>query len=285
MGVVYLPHNLYYLVNIKHKGVFLLKNHQKKSKWIWIVIILFLVLLIAASVVVATVAHYRKGMETAFSYSDQYTEEELEEMHKDLNHSVHDTIQTLLPEANIDILNDRDRRKLSGGDLTPEQTAEIFREARKRAGLPEQEPIDGSLLENVASPSPSPVSSGAPTVSSTPPVPPRSVDTIIQSFYVLKSKYVTSLDKLIRQCKVEWRAKPKSEQTFSARLVMAEKCMRLGNVLESECDAEMASLMAELKAALTQGGQSTSIISEIQAIYDQEKQLKKAALISRYYPS
>lgn len=263
-----------------------MKNHQKKSKWIWIVIILVLVLLIAAAVVGATVAHYRKGMEEAFTYSEQYTEEELKELHKDLNHNVHDTIQTLLPEAHIDILNDRDRRKLSGGDLTPEQTAEIFREARKRAGLPEQEPMDSNLLENVASPSPSPVSSGAPTVSSTPlPAPPRSVDTIIESFYILKSKYVTSLDQLIRRCKVEWRAKPKSEQTFSARLVMAEKCMRLGSVLEAECDAEMASLMAELKAALTQSGQSTSIISEIQAIYDQEKQLKKAALISRYYPS
>ena len=66
---------------------------------------------------------------------------------------------------------------------------------------------------------------------------------------------------------------------------MAEKCMSMGNALEVECDAEMEALIEELRASLVASGQSTAIISEIRATYEEEKRLKKAALIDRYYPS
>lgn len=272
----------------ENKGVFSLKKNKKKSvrKWLWVFLIFLLLLLIAATAVTATFYHYRKEEEDAFLYSEQYTEDELKQKHRDLNFEVHDTLKAKLPEANMDILNERDRRKLSGGDLSPEQTAEIFREARKRAGIPDphESSQDGTALPLESSSQTSPDSNSTASPGQK-PVSYRSVDTLIEEFYILKARYVSSLDGILRQCKTEWRSKPKEERTFSARLVMAEKCMSMGNALEVECDAEMEALIEELRASLVASGQSTAIISEIRATYEEEKRLKKAALIDRYYPS
>ncbi len=317
-----------------------MKNNKKKSrrKWLWVSVFLLPALLIVTSVVTATVSHYRtitayrSEYEGAFSYLEQYTKEELEDLNKEINYDIHDTLAEQLPEANMEILNARDRRKLSEGELNPEQTAEIFRQAKVRAGILEADVAADSTevseeaivaasfaatpLQTVLQPSSAPPVSSSftsisyapvistfqpatvtavnpssdvstdPAISPTPtPTSNRSVDAIIEDFYILKSKYVTNLNGVLRKCKAEWRSKPKSEQTFSARLSMAEKCMRLGSVLEAECDAEMAVLMAELQTALTQSGQSTDIIPQIQAVYDNEKEIKKAELIDRYYPS
>lgn len=277
-----------------------MKEKRKKSKWryFWFGL---LILLILAGATTAWAIHQKQEMLQTLNYVDQYTQEELKQKHKDLNTHVHDVVSTL-PEANMDILNERDLRKLAGGDLTPEQTADIFKEARKRAGMPEKSdspvpsavpseaPVNTSIGNNflteitAENPAPSAAPSGGTTLAEQPKPSYRDVDTLIEAFYVLKAKYVTNLDGILRQCKTEWRSKPKSERTFSARLVMAEKCMQLGSALEVECDAEMAALIGELRLALSESGQSTAIISEIQGIYEEEKRIKKAYLIDRYYP-
>ena len=254
-----------------------MKTKQKKSKWrYWWIVLLVLLVAIGSATIWFVQAH--PELMQIFGYAGEYTEDELEQKHRDLSSHTHEVVAEV-SDMNMSILNDRDRRKLSGGDLTPEQTAEIFREARKRAGLPEVTPQP--TAERELSPSASP---GASPTESPKPVQCRDVDTLIEEFYILKAKYLTNLDGLVRQCKTEWRSKPKAERTFSARLAMAEKCMRLRNALEVECDAEMAALVSELRLSLTKSGKSTAIITEIQNIYNEEKSIKKAALMDRYYP-
>lgn len=65
---------------------------------------------------------------------------------------------------------------------------------------------------------------------------------------------------------------------------MAKKYAKLGSELEAECDKKMNSLLGELEKELKATGQSTSIITEIRNLYNEEKAIKKAALIEAYYP-
>lgn len=231
------------------------------------------ILLIILSVLIVGGFHiYKNNKKTfdAIQLAGQYGEEGLEQKHLELTNQFHDTLLEL-PDSNTEILNARDHRKLKEGELTPEQTEEIFSEARKRAGI--------ILPENTTSeqvPAEEPMES--------PPPAYTDVDALIEDFYVLKSKYLTGLDRLIRQGKNEWRAKPKSQQTLTARFQMAQKCMAWGEALEAECDAEMEVLLSKLEAALIANGKDTSLVNEIRGIYTQEKQIKRAMLIEEYYP-
>lgn len=258
------------------KGFSRLKKTIKKNrKKIWCLIIILLLILIGVATVGAfhLYQHNQKTFD-AMVMVNEYGAEGLEQRQQELTDEFHNTVLDL-PDSHMEILNERDHRKLKGGDLTPEQTAQIFEEARKRSGIPSSEETDHSTQA-------APVPTKAPAEEA--PIQYTDVDVLIEQFYVLKSKYLTGLEQVIRRGKNEWRAKPKSEQTLTARFQMAQKCMAWGEALEAECDAEMAVLLAELETSLKATGQSTSLADEIRALYQEEKNVKRAMLIEEYYP-
>ena len=243
------------------------EKKKKSSKKIWCILIVLLLVLTA--VTITGILHWNRYQKTvdAILMVDEYGEAGLEQKHQELTDKFHETVLNL-PDSNMEILNQRDHRKLQGGDLTPEQTAQIFEEARKRSDVPLPKEEITPASENATEE----------------PIKYTDVDVLIEQFYVLKSKYLTGLEQVLRRGKNEWRAKPKAEQTLTARFQMAQKCMAWGEELETECDAEMEVLLAELEKSLKATGQSTSLADEIRTLYQEEKNIKRAMLIEEYYP-
>lgn len=284
------------------------KNKNSKKKIWWIILLILLVLSVV--LVIGGIHFYRHNQKTidAIKLANQEGEEGLAQKQKELTDVFHETVLNI-PDSHSEILNERDHRKLKGGDLTPEQTAEIFAEARKRAGIELDEngvPLPAeSDVQSDADTKPTTADSENPTSdenqsqateatqaeqtetsqTDASTVQYTNIDALIEDFYVLKSKYLTGLDGVLRQGKNEWRAKPKSEHTLTARFQMAQKCMSRGSALEVQCDAEMNVLLAKLESALIANGESTALVGQIRSLYEQEKNVKRAALIEEYYPN
>ena len=277
-------------------------KNSKKKKW-WIILLILLALSVV--LLIGGIHFYRHNQRTidAIRLANQEGEEGLEQKQKELTDVFHETVLNI-PDSHSEILNERDHRKLKGGDLTPEQTAEIFAEARKRAGIEldengspvtnseesdAQNTAEDSTTDTVATSQSQETQSTETNQTSesqteTSAVEYTNIDALIEDFYVLKSKYLTGLEGVLRQGKNEWRAKPKSEHTLTARFQMAQKCMSWGTALEVQCDAEMNVLLAELESALIANGENTALVGQIRSLYEQEKSVKRAALIGEYYP-
>ena len=111
---------------------------------------------------------------------------------------------------------------------------------------------------------------------------PSKKELIIAQIYVLRANYVSMIDGLIENAKNSYIALSPSERTASAKLEIAKSLVQQGNSLEAECDARMDSLLSSLEQELGRLGKSTSVISEIKSIYNQEKKIKKAELMDAY---
>ncbi len=111
------------------------------------------------------------------------------------------------------------------------------------------------------------------------------INEIIAEIYLLRATYLNKIDELISSTKKEYSALPKEQHTLSTKLRMVEKkVMPAGNALEKECDASMNILLDELKDILKIIGSGTDIIKEIEKTYAEQKEIKKAELISKYMP-
>lgn len=104
-------------------------------------------------------------------------------------------------------------------------------------------------------------------------------DTVSQ-MYVLKAKYIGKLGELERAALSEYKALSKEQRKNGGIKNIVSKYMPTGLATESSCDAEVASLLADLKAQLQQLNEPTDIIKEIQSAYESEKSLKKAYYLS-----
>lgn len=105
---------------------------------------------------------------------------------------------------------------------------------------------------------------------------------LLARVYVLKAKYTSSLEGLKNSAISEYSALPKEKRTNSAKLSIGQKYLRVAGNLESECDASMDSLIAEIKAELLATGGDTSLINDIKYAYANQKSITKAQYLSMY---
>jgi hypothetical protein len=56
-----------------------------------------------------------------------------------------------------------------------------------------------------------------------------------------------------------------------------------GVAMEKRYDAQVDTIIAELKQLLTEAGRDTELADSIREAYDQEKKAKKAQLINKYF--
>ena len=71
---------------------------------------------------------------------------------------------------------------------------------------------------------------------------------------------------------------------MTAKLDVGQALMADGEALEAECDARMRDLLDRLRTLLTEGGEPTDVVSEIEASYKEQKAQKKLELIDKYVP-
>jgi hypothetical protein len=100
--------------------------------------------------------------------------------------------------------------------------------------------------------------------------------------YVLRADFSNRLDSLLAAAIAEYKALSPSDRTTAKKTELAMKYLKLGGELESECDAQMDSITTKLETELRQTGGDTSIVTDLQSAYAQEKSLKKAYYLSLY---
>lgn len=110
------------------------------------------------------------------------------------------------------------------------------------------------------------------------------IDKIISRIYLLRAEYLNALDNLVAEAKTAVSSVSPKELTISKKLELAEIFTGKGVALESQCDAKMESLISQLKSELEKINGDMNVISDIRAVYESEKKLKKSELFNKYNP-
>lgn len=105
------------------------------------------------------------------------------------------------------------------------------------------------------------------------------IETAVREMYTLKATYVQQLasiesaaKKLFYQGEITNERKLQIADTFMPQLVDAER----------SCDAQVESILTNLKNGLNAIGADASVVEDIRAQYQNEKQLQKSKYISKY---
>lgn len=242
--------------NVENEAAEQQKTPKKKKRRRWLKLLLIILAVLAAAVLIFV--KYQENNILAFKYSRKYSIEELTQK----NEAVEEKMQALvgrLPEVYAQPLSEEARMMLNGGELSDEEAIALITGVYQNT-----EDSDSEDAETER------------TLSKT--------NELVAEFYLLRAEFLNNIDNLIAQGQEERQTIPKEDRSLSVKLDMAKKYARLGSALEEQCDKRMDSLLGELKKELKATGQSTSIIADIKDLYNEEKAIKKAALIEAYYP-
>lgn len=105
---------------------------------------------------------------------------------------------------------------------------------------------------------------------------------LITRMYVLKSTYVGQIDGLVAQMKAQFVKLPPEQRTTSAKQSIATGYMSQINAMEAQCDAQVNSVVSELRTLLKNNGRDTSLADTIMSTYNSEKENTKAYYINTY---
>ena len=98
----------------------------------------------------------------------------------------------------------------------------------------------------------------------------------LAEIYVMKAEYTAWLEQKYNEAIEEFNALDESERTTDAKYSIGMSYLDEALAKEEECDAEMANLEQKISDLLTEMGEDTSLVDDIQATYEKEKELKKA---------
>lgn len=209
------------------------------------------ILLIAAVLIVAVAAiigiRQRENI-AALCMALKYKEAELGEKEAENKEKTNALLQSVT-DTQMSELSQEDAERLFRGDLTEEEAKKIV------------------VGEN-----------GAANDKTT------KIDDIVAEIYVLRAKYLSSLDNLINEAKAEVKKIPSEKRTTTTLINIGDVFIARGTALEKECDAQMEDLLEKMSAQLKKEKKDMSVISEIRSVYASEKRIKKAALYNKYYP-
>lgn len=106
---------------------------------------------------------------------------------------------------------------------------------------------------------------------------------LIDQLYAVKSRAESSLNGAINDAKAEYKALPAAKQTKSRKIaIVMGKASEL-KAMEASCDKEVDNIVNQMRALLTQNGQSTALADEALAAYKAQKSEMVSSLTSKLY--
>lgn len=106
------------------------------------------------------------------------------------------------------------------------------------------------------------------------------IQALINEIYSMRSYYVAQLDSIHDTAMHSFWSLPEEQRTMDTKKQLALSFVDQATQLEKSCDRQMDDILSEIKALLEEEGKDTSVCSRIARAYAQEKQIKKAELIS-----
>lgn len=102
----------------------------------------------------------------------------------------------------------------------------------------------------------------------------------IAEIYVMEAEYTDWLADANQSAINDFNALPVAEQTSASKYRIGMQYLSLALEKEKECDARMSEVEGNIRSVLTQLGESTALVDEIQRVYEEEKATKKAYYLS-----
>lgn len=110
----------------------------------------------------------------------------------------------------------------------------------------------------------------------------KRVAELVTKMYVLKSEYTGAVEGVVASMKAEYSNLPADQRNKSSKVAIAERHMGDINAMEAQCDAQVNSVVTELRKLLKDNGRDTALADAIVTSYDTEKANTKAYYLSTY---
>lgn len=146
--------------------------------------------------------------------------------------------------------------------------------------------LDQAKQENAVQ-TPSPDTGNTPT--QTPPATQtgdmtvdEQIASLVTKMYVLKAEYEGAVAGIVEQMKADYSKLPPEQRTTSAKSSIASGYMSTINAMEAQCDAQVNTIVTDLRKILTDNGRDTTLADTILSTYATEKENTKAYYLSTY---
>lgn len=111
----------------------------------------------------------------------------------------------------------------------------------------------------------------------------QQLQALINQLYAVKARAESSLNNTIQSATAEYKALPAAKQTKSRKIaIVMGKASEL-KAMEASCDKEVDDIVNQMRALLTQNGQSTAPADEALAAYKAQKSEMVSSLTSKLY--
>ena len=111
----------------------------------------------------------------------------------------------------------------------------------------------------------------------------QQLQALINQLYAVKARAESSLNNTIQSATAEYKALPAAKQTKSRKIaIVMGKASEL-KAMEASCDKEVDDIVNQMRALLTQNGQSTALADEALAAYKAQKSEMVSSLTSKLY--
>lgn len=111
----------------------------------------------------------------------------------------------------------------------------------------------------------------------------QQLQALINQLYAVKARAESSLNGSIQSATAEYKALPAAKQTKSRKIaIVMGKASEL-KAMEASCDKEVDDIVNQMRALLTQNGQSTALADEALAAYKAQKSEMISSLTSKLY--
>ena len=111
----------------------------------------------------------------------------------------------------------------------------------------------------------------------------QQLQALINQLYAVKARAESSLNNTIQSATAEYKALPAAKQTKSRKIAIVRGKASELKAMEASCDKEVDDIVNQMRALLTQNGQSTALADEALAAYKAQKSEMVSSLTSKLY--
>ena len=234
---------------------------MKKSK-VWKNI--WLIILAAVVIGIGVLVYFNSNNIKALTYMGK-TPEQHQALLEENEKKVQELLEKL-PAPTVKPLNEEEEKKLQNGEMSEEEALRIIMGKEESKSEPSKPASQNKSAEK------SPVEEVKEEE-----YDPEKLQNLIAQIYLLRSSFTGQINGLVAQAKYEYMWQTKKDLP-----AVAAKYIGIASGLESSCDAQIESLLSQIKTELEKAGADTSMVSDIRNAYYNEKSITKAALLAKY---
>lgn len=251
------------------------KSKNTRIRTIIVLVILFVLLICIVAAGFFVYKNHNSIMAVYYMYTNKLGDLEQNKLQTDEKalEAIKDYgIETVRP------LSDEEAERLNAGELTEEEAVDLILGRGEETESTETEET-GASAENTENTAPS--TSPTPAESEEISAKKEEIAQLIAQMYVLKAKFSDDLKAIEDWVNSEYRfycdEYGGSENIpYSVKAKVGKLAYSKALALETECDNKVNGILSRLTTLLQETGQSTNIVSEIKAAYDNEKMLAKS---------